>query len=257
MLSHRLNDGDVVDCILVRVVVNDLFEAVVDLDGSDFLLGYPDQLDHSDNGHGSKTEPGRSRPSQRVDEPHHRGRNGSGQTACGHGDAVDAAKDKRRRNGVLHENQSTGENNDAKEGLQEENKVDAGSLEHGRKGADAWHNEVGNRVQDNHPDERVPDASPLDKDGEDEALDKKCNEAIDGKEGSYVGQVHAQATLEVQAFGDGWVEDIDGKNRNKGHLVESENGHCENHHDNGSVECLAGLRGRAATHGEHVLLNLD
>jgi hypothetical protein len=206
--------------LLVRV--RPVQESVVDLDRSDVFPGDKRQLGDTDDRGAGDGEPSSARAARAVDDSDQRRGDGAGQTAAGHGEAVDLAQHLGRRGGVFEQDEGGRVDYDPDEALHDKRDVDEGRGHVCGAGGDEGQHEVGDREEDDHPDERLPDADFFDEDGEDDGLDEQADGAVDGQVDADVVDRHAETALQVEVFegGFGFVQDPGGEQAEVGHGVE-------------------------------------
>ena len=99
--------------LLVRV--RPVQEGIVDFDGSDVFSRNERQLGDTNNRSTGDSEPSSARTTRAVDDSDQRRGDGAGQTAAGHGEAVDLAEHARRGRGVLEQDEGARRDDDAEE----------------------------------------------------------------------------------------------------------------------------------------------
>jgi hypothetical protein len=243
MTTVAVFGGRRVRSVNVLVRVRPVQESIVDLDGSDVFSGDERQLKNSDDCSTSNSEPSGSRATRAVHDTDERRRNSSRETAAGHGEAVDFAEDLGRRGGVFEQDKRSRVYYDPDEALHDQGDVDEGRGHVRGAGGDEGQHEVGNREEDDHPDEGFPDSDFLDEDGEDDGLDDEADGAVDGEVDSDVVDCHSETTLQVEVFegGFGLVQDPGGEQAEVGHGVEGDDDQGEGQHDDSIVESLASV----------------
>ena len=225
--------------LLVRV--RPVQEGIVDFDGSDVFSRNERQLGDTNNRSTGDSEPSSARTTRAVDDSDQRRGDGAGQTAAGHGEAVDLAEDLGRRSSVFEQDEGGRVYYDPDEALHNQGDVDEGRGHVCGAGGDEGQHQVGEREEDDHPDEGLPDADFFDEDGEDDGLDYQADGAVDGEVDADVVDGHAEAALQVEMFEGcfGFVQNPGGEQAEVGHGVEGDDDQGESQHDDSIVESLA------------------
>lgn len=165
--SRRISRASV---LLVRMCA--VQEWGVDFDRCDVFPRDEGQLGNAQDGGTGDGEPGSTGATGTVDDADKRRRDSPCEAASRHGKSVDSAEDLGRRCCLFEENEGSRVDDDADEALRDEGDVDQGRCQVCRSSADERQHEVGDREQDHHPDERLPDSDLFDKDGEDDSLNE-------------------------------------------------------------------------------------
>ncbi|KAI3481809.1 hypothetical protein L1887_55579 [Cichorium endivia] len=220
-------------------------ERVLHFHGANVLPRNERQLQDADHRGARDGEPGGAGPAVAVHDTDQRWRDGPRQTAAGHGEAVDFAEDLGRGRGVFEQDECRGVDDDADEALHDERDVNERGSHVLRAGANEGQHQVGDREEDDHGDEGLPDADLLDENGEDDALDQQADGAVDGEVDANVVDCHAEAAEQVEVLHGcfGLVEDPGREQAEVGHGVEGHDDQGDGDHDDGVVEGLAGVFG--------------